>query len=144
MERLVSRGRQNPTLHKLKLNPGGIPEHVVGSCYSKKWSCYLDGWLALACESRHLLSCQATFRRFPPFRHDDHYAEETDQRYGTRRKCAVEERSHLTEDIRKPVLPFVHFCSVRHQIDYLFTWSLYSFVEVIHYCTQFHYLFLSL
>jgi len=72
MERLVSRGRQNPTLHKLKLNPRGILEHVVGSCYSKKWSCYLDGWLALACESRHLLSCQATFRRFPPFRHHDH------------------------------------------------------------------------
>ena len=31
----------------------------------------LLGWLALACESRLLLSCQATFRRFPPFRHDD-------------------------------------------------------------------------
>jgi len=41
-----------------------------------------------------------------------HYTEETDQRYGTRRKCAVEERSHLTEDIRKPVLPFVRFLLV--------------------------------
>ena len=42
-----------------------------------------------------------------------HYAEETDQRYGTRRKCAVEERSHLKEDIRKPFLPlFVCYQSV--------------------------------
>ena len=49
------------------------------------------------------------------------YAEETDQRYSTRRKCAVEERAHLTEDIRKPVLPFVRLFSVRHRIHYLCT-----------------------
>jgi len=55
------------------------------------------------------------------------YAEETDQRYSTRRKCAVEERSHLTEDIRKPVLPFVRLFSVRHRIHYLFTWFLSYF-----------------
>jgi len=30
----------------------------------------------------------------------------------------VEERSHLTEDIRKPVLPFVRLFSVRHRIHY--------------------------
>ena len=41
-----------------------------------------------------------------------HYAEETDQRYSTRRKCAVEERSHLTEDIRKPGLFFPLFICV--------------------------------
>jgi len=48
------------------------------------------------------------------------YTEETDQRYGTRRKCAVEERSHLTEDIRKPVLPFVDlfFCRSAHSLFY--------------------------
>jgi len=39
----------------------------------------------------------------------------------------VEERSHLTEDIRKPVLPFVCLFSVHHRIHYLFTWSLSYF-----------------
>ena len=45
-----------------------------------------------------------------------YYAEETDERYGTRRKCAVEERSHLKEDIRKPVLPFIRLFSISHRI----------------------------
>jgi len=38
----------------------------------------------------------------------------------------VEERSHLMEDIRKPVLPFVRLFSVHHRIHYSFTWSFYS------------------
>jgi len=52
-----------------------------------------------------------------------HYAAETDQRYGTRRKRAVEERSHRKEDIRKPVLPFARLLSVSHRIHFLFTRS---------------------
>jgi len=55
------------------------------------------------------------------------YAKETDQGHSTRRKCAMEERSHLTEDIRKPVLLFVRLFSVRYRIHYLFTWSLSYF-----------------
>jgi len=55
----------------------------------------------------------------------DHYAEETDQRYGTHRKCAVEERSHLKDDIRKPLLPFVRLFSVSHRIHFLFIWTFY-------------------
>jgi len=53
------------------------------------------------------------------------YAEETDQRYGTRRKYAMEERSHLKEDIRKPVLPCVRLLLVSHRLHFLFTWSFY-------------------
>ena len=53
------------------------------------------------------------------------YAEETDQRYGTRRKYAMEERSDLKEDIRKPVVPCVHLLSVSHHLHFLFTWSFY-------------------
>ena len=70
--------------------------------------------------------------------------EETDQRYGTRRKCAVEERSHLTEDIRKPILPFVRLFSVSHSIHYFIPLISLLFVEVIHYRTRFHYFFLFL
>jgi len=46
------------------------------------------------------------------------YTEETDRRYSMRRKCAVEERSHLMENIRKLVLPFVRLFSVSHHIHY--------------------------
>ena len=41
----------------------------------------------------------------------------------------MEERSHLTQDIRKPVLPFVRLFSVRYRIHYLFTWSLSYFCQ---------------
>ena len=37
--------------------------------------------------------------------------------------CAVEERSHLKEDIKKPVLPFARLLSVSHHIHFLFTRS---------------------
>jgi len=54
-----------------------------------------------------------------------HYAEETDRIYGMRRKCDAEERSHVKEDIRKPVLPFVGLLLGSHRIHFLFTWSFY-------------------
>jgi len=37
----------------------------------------------------------------------------------------VEERSHLKDDIRKPVLPFVRLFSVSHRIHFLFIWTFY-------------------
>ena len=48
--------------------------------------------------------------------------EETDLRYRTWSKCAVEESFGLKKDIRGSV-PFVHLLSVYHHIDSPFTQS---------------------